>query len=75
MATSDMAHSQIVWAQDCTSSSSIAGLKMKTKGRIAVRSEYSAPWKLVAIGSSREMAAAAKPARPTGGVMSAMMPK
>ena len=60
--------------QPCTSISSSCGLKIQMKGRITVRSAYSEPWMPVWMASSPEMAAAAKVASPTGGVMSPMMP-
>ncbi len=60
--------------QPCTSISSSCGLKIQMKGRITVRSAYTAPCTPVLIESSPEIAAAAKVARPTGGVMSPMIP-
>ena len=60
--------------QPCTLISSNCGLKIQMKGRMTVRSAYTAPCTPVSMASSPEMAAAAKVASPTGGVMSPMIP-
>ncbi|MCY1379370.1 hypothetical protein D9M69_670850 [compost metagenome] len=60
--------------QPCTLISRSCGLKIQMKGRITVRKAYTEPWTPVLMASSPEMAAAANVARPTGGVMSPMIP-
>src|SRR5690606_25113982 len=57
-----------------TSINNSMGLKMNMKGSTAVRMAYVTPCTPVASGLSPEIAAAAKVAKPTGGVMSAMIP-
>ena len=74
MATEQAVTTRINSPQPCTSINSSCGLKIQMKGRITVRSAYSAPCMPVAIESSPEMAEAANVASPTGGVMSPMIP-
>ena len=61
--------------QKVTSISSSSVLNRNRNGRIAVRMSYMKPCTPVLIGSPPEIAAAAKAARPTGGVSSARIPK